>query len=119
MSSFASRDEFPFCITLRSSPRIVFHAARRDDFLVGQAIRLSPPGVAAIVAARLLGGAGNLACSRLSGGAFVGHLCKLSADFIGALRSAQLSRKKPLGKPPSRIAILPRTGINSEAPGDQ
>jgi len=30
-----------------------FHAVRRDDFLVGQAIRLSPPVVAGIVAARL------------------------------------------------------------------
>jgi hypothetical protein len=60
---------------------------RRDDFLVGQAIRLSPPSVAGIVAAMLLGGAGNLACNRLLGGAwlqlccFVGQDCILLAGF--------------------------------------
>src|SRR6266478_4976650 len=44
-------------------------SSRRDYFLVGQAIRLSPPaGAGALVAAMLPGGAGNLACSRLSAG---------------------------------------------------
>src|SRR4029077_8672562 len=40
----------------------VRRSSRRDDFLVGQAIRLSPPVVAGIVAARLLGGTGRFAC---------------------------------------------------------
>src|SRR6266566_8301320 len=44
-------------------------SSRRNYFLVGQAIRLSPPaGAGALVAAMLPGGAGNLACSRLSAG---------------------------------------------------
>jgi len=52
------------CITLRtvrrSSRRIVLHAARRADFLVGQAIRLSPPAVSRrLVAANAACGAAN------------------------------------------------------------
>jgi hypothetical protein len=44
-----------------------FRPARCADFVVGQAIRLSPPaGAGALVAATLLGGAGNPARSRLS-----------------------------------------------------
>ena len=48
--------------------------ARRDDFLVGQAVRLSPPAVAGVWL--------RLRC-------FVGQLGKLRADGIGALRAAQ------------------------------
>jgi hypothetical protein len=44
-----------------SSRRIVFHAVRRDDFLVGQAVSpVTAPAVSGILEARLLSGAANL-----------------------------------------------------------
>jgi hypothetical protein len=97
--------------------RIVFHAARRADFLVGQAIRLSPPAVAGVwLRLMLRGGAGNLACSRLSGGAWlrryrlVGQLFKLRADFIGASRARLISTKRPVGNRPAGCNPAPQCG---------
>src|ERR1700730_14754706 len=54
--------------------------AAREDFLVGQAIRLSLPAVASLVVAGLLGGAGYSACGPLLAGSAAwkggcGHDC--------------------------------------------
>jgi hypothetical protein len=39
--------------------------------------------------------------------AFVGQLCKLRADFIGAARTGLLSPKRPVEKPASRMQSCP------------
>ena len=81
-----------------TSRRIVFYAVRRDDFLVGQAVSpVIAPAVAGILAARLLSGAANLGCSRLSAGssgrAFVQLFRGHYASLVRPKRSAKLQAK--------------------------